>query len=59
MEEDAEVILDPPLHISPDKRGHLQGAGRGVGHLVDVCLQRLGIPLGYDVLGGYLLYVII
>ena len=34
-EEDAESILDPPLHLPPDEGCHIRGACQGVGTLGD------------------------
>ena len=58
-EEDYEARLDPHLHISLDERGHIRGAGQGVGTLGDECLQHPGIPWGSGVGRNELLYIII
>ena len=58
-EEDAEDILDPPLHLPPYERGRIRGAGRGVGPLGDGCVQCLGRTGGSSVGRYVLLYIIL
>ena len=56
-EEDAESIFDPPLHLSPDERSHLRGAGWCVWPLEDVSIQIPGRPRGPRVSRDALLYI--
>ena len=56
-EEDAEAILDPPLHIPPDEGIHLRGALLDMWFLGDGGLQRLERPWGTGVYGYSLLSI--